>query len=396
DDGTNQVGTLRVTLVGATNAADLFVGGRTSTPGDGGSFGLFYSDAATATGTAIVAGLQENDAMRSNLAVLNAGTEPVTIAIRLRGPMGEDLGTLEDAALPAWGWKQYNRPLLGKATSGRAVVTRVWGTSPFSAYGVLNDSGTSDGSFVPPLVPGVAGPADRMIPVVLDVKGLGASRYATEVTLANLGGSPLVVTLTYSATAQFGGGSGSVPLTLAAGEQKIIPDAISFLRAGGLGIPAGGVNVAGSLLVKAPAGTSPDVLVAGARTFTGSSLRAGTFGVYYPGLTPAESASGSAWVHGLQQNPSMRSNVAFVNVGDAGPVKLRITFFGETGQALANPEEWTLGGGEWKQLGAPLDSRGAATGSAKVERISGTSRFIAYGVLNDAATSDGSYLPMVR
>jgi len=77
-------------------------------------------------------------------------------------------------------------------------------------------------------------------------------------------------------------------------------------------------------------------------------------------------------------------------------VTLRITFFGERGQALANPEEWTLGGGEWKQLGIPLDSRGAAAGSAKVERISGTSRFIAYGVLNDAATSDGSYLPMVR
>ncbi len=92
----------------------------------------------------------------------------------------------------------------------------------------------------------------------------------------------------------------------------------------------------------------------------------------------------------------MRSNVAFVNVGDVGAVTLRVTFFGESGQALANPEEWILGSGEWRQLGLPLDSRGASAGSAKVERISGTSRFIAYGVLNDAATSDGSYLPMAR
>ena len=37
-----------------------------------------------------------------------------------------------------------------------------------------------------------------------------------------------------------------------------------------------------------------------------------------------------------------------------------------------------------------------ACGSAKVERVTGTSRFVAYGVLNDAATSDGSYLPMAR
>jgi PKD repeat protein len=396
DDGTNQVGTLRVTLVGATNAEELFVGGRTSTPGDGGSFGLFYSDAALTSSMAVVAGLQQNAAMRSNLAIVNGGPEPVTLRVKLEGPNGEDLGVLSDWSLPAWGWKQFDRPLEGKAASGRAVVTRLSGTSPFSAYGVLNDSGTSDGSFVPPLVPGVPGGADRMIPVVLDVKGLGTSRYATEVTLANLGSAPLALTLAYSAIAQFGGGSGSVPLTLAAGEQRILPDAISFLRAGGLAIPGGDTNVAGSLLVKAPSGTSPDVLVAGARTFTGSTLRPGTFGVYYPGLTVAESASGTAWVHGLQQNSATRSNVAFVNVGDVDALTLRVTFFGESGQVLANPEEWILGRGEWKQLGLPLDSRGASAGSAKVERITGTSRFIAYGVLNDAATSDGSYLPMAR
>ena len=39
---------------------------------------------------------------------------------------------------------------------------------------------------------------------------------------------------------------------------------------------------------------------------------------------------------------------------------------------------------------------GPSAGSAKIERVTGTSRFVAYGVLNDAATSDGSYLPMAR
>lgn len=395
-DGSNQVGTLRVTLPGATAPAELFVGGRTSTPGDGGSFGLFYSDAATSSSTAIVAGLQENDATRSNLAVVNAGPDPVTLSVRLFGPAGEDLGALEEASLPAWGWKQYNRPLLGKAPSGRALVTRTSGASPFSAYGVLNDAGTSDGSFVPPILPGVPGPADRMVPVVLDVQGLGTSRYATELTLANLGANSLSLSLDYFATAAFGGGSGSVPVTLAAGEQRVIPDAIAFLRGNGLAIPGGGANVAGSLLVKAPQGTSPDALFAGARTFTGSTVRAGTFGVFYPGLTLADAADGAAWVHGLQQNAAMRSNVAFVNSGDSGPVTLRVSFYGEAGQALANPEVWTLAPGEWRQLGLPLQGRGATAGSAKVERISGTSRFVAYGVLNDAATSDGSYLPMTR
>ena len=395
-DGSNQVGTLRVTLPGTADAAALFVGGRTSTPGDGGSFGLFYADAGPSGTTAIVAGLQENAAMRSNLAVVNAGPDPVTLAVRLVGPLGQDLGALEDAVLPAWGWKQYNRPLLGKAESGRAAVSRVSGGAAFSAYGVLNDAGTSDGSYVPPLLPGVSGAADRLVPVVLDVKGLGTSRYATELTLANLGSAPLALQLVYTATAQFGGGSGTVPLALAAGEQRVIPSAIDFLRAGGLAIPSGGANVAGSLLVKAPAGTAATELFAGARTFTGSSVRAGTFGVFYPGLAVAEASNGSAWVHGLQQNDAMRSNLALVNFGDTGPVTLRVTFYDGAGQALANPEEWTLAAGEWRQLGQPLGARGAAAGSAKLERISGSSRFLAYGVLNDAATSDGSYLPTAR
>jgi hypothetical protein len=31
-----------------------------------------------------------------------------------------------------------------------------------------------------------------------------------------------------------------------------------------------------------------------------------------------------------------------------------------------------------------------------VKKLSGASRFVAYGVLNDAVTLDGSYIPMTR
>lgn len=394
DDGSNQIGTLRVTLPGATEPAALFVGGRTSTPGEGGAFGLFYADAVASAGEAIVAGLQQNSAMRSNVAVVNAGPEPVKLRVRLEGASGEDLGVLDEPTLPAWGWKQYDQPLKGRAASGRARVSRLSGSAPFSAYGVLNDAGTSDGSYVPPLLPGAPGAGDRLIPVVLDVKGLGVNRYATEVTLTNLGGAPLATTLVYAAA--LGGGSGEAPVALAGGEQKVIPDVIAFLRGAGLAIPAGGANVAGSLLVRVPSGTSPDLLAAGARVSTRSSVRDGAFGVFYPGLALSEAANGPTWVHGLQQDAKTRSNVALVNFGDAGNVTLRLTFHGANGQALADPEEHTLAPGAWLQRNEPLLARGATAGSVKVERIAGTSRFVAYGVLNDAATSDGSYLPMAR
>ena len=143
-----------------------------------------------------------------------------------------------------------------------------------------------------------------------------------------------------------------MPLTLAAGEQRIIPDAMAFLRAGGLAIPSGGANVAGLAPREGPlrhAARRPSSPAPGVSP--GRPRAPATFGVFYPGLTLAESANGTAWVHGLQQNAAMRSNVAFVNFGDAGAVTLRVTFFGEAGQALASPEERTLAAGEWRQLG---------------------------------------------
>jgi hypothetical protein len=389
NDGSAQVGTLRVLFQGASSVSDVFVGGRTSTPGAGGTFGLFYAAAATSTTTATVFGLQQNAAQRSNLALVNAGPDPITLRVALQGPNGETLSSPADQTLPGYGWTQINQPLLGQASSGRAVITRVSGTSPFSAYGVLNDAVTSDGSFVPPQVPGDATGADRLVPIVLRAAG-----YQSELTLTNLTNQPMVLALAYTGSPQLSAsGSGTVPVTLAAGEQRIESDAMAFLRNLGLVIPTTG-NVGGALLVKAPSGTSASSLAVGARTFT-NAAGGGTFGLFYPGLTLGESATSSAYVNGLQQNGAQRSNLAIVNRGDAGDaITLKVTYYASDGTALANPDTATLAPGEWTQFNQPLASRGATGGYAKVEKLSGSSRFVSYGILNDQHNSDGSYIPM--
>ena len=102
-------------------------------------------------------------------------------------------------------------------------------------------------------------------------------------------------------------------------------------------------------------------------------------------------------MNGLQQNDVQRSNLAVVNRGDAGDsITLRVTYYGADGSVLSNPDTATLAPGEWRQFNRPLASRGAAAGFAKVERLSGSSRWAAYGVLNDQHNSDGSYIPMSR
>jgi PKD repeat protein len=388
-DGT-RIGTLRAIYPGAA-ASEVFIGGRTSTPGAGGTFGLFYTGTATSTTTATIFGLQQNAAQRSNLALVNAGPGPVTLRVALQGPNGEALSGPADQILPGYGWTQLNQPLLGQASSGRAVVTKISGSSPFSAYGVLNDATTSDGSFVPALVPGDATGADRLVPIVLAAAG-----YQSELTLTNFTSQPLTLTLTYTGSPQLSSaGSGSAPLTLQSGQQLIQADAMAFLRTLGLPIPSSG-NVGGALLVKAPGGTPASSLAAGARTFT-NAAGGGTFGLFYPGLTLGESATALAYVNGLQQNAVQRSNLAVVNRGDAADaITLRVTYYGADGAVLADPDTATLAPGEWKQFNQPLAARGASGGFAKVERLSGASRFVAYGILNDQHNSDGSYIPMSR
>lgn len=260
NDGSPQIGTLLCTFAGvpsgsqvfaaAPSADQVFAGVRTFTTdpaGGSGTFGLFTPAAESGEGPVTIFGLQQNASQRSNLAVVNAGASPVTVRVELFGPSGQSLGVLPSQQIAGLGWFQFRQPLLGKASSGRAVVTRVEGNSPISAYGVLNDAVTSDGSYLAPVFPGDASGPGRLVPIVLDVSGIGGARYHTELTLTNFTSSPLSLTLVYTAAAGFGSGSGEVPLTLPAGEQRIVADAIALLR-GTLPIETG-INVGGSLMV---------------------------------------------------------------------------------------------------------------------------------------------------
>jgi hypothetical protein len=200
--------------------------------------------------------------------------------------------------------------------------------------------------------------------------------------------------MTYKASPQLGSGAGSGTgaVTLAPNEQRIAPDALAFLRQAGIAVPSAG-DAGGSLDLKASTGTASS-FAAGARTFIGAH-GGGTFGLFYTGLTLGESATSSATIQGLQQNAEQRSNLAVVNRGDAGDtIVLRVTYYGPDGSQAGAPDTKSLAPGEWAQFNQPLASRGASAGSAKIEKLSGSSRFVTYGVLNDQTNSDGSYIPM--
>lgn len=102
-----------------------------------------------ATSQAWVFGLQETEATRSNLALVNAGALPITLSVLLfDGDTGEIVSNPAPIDLEPGEWRQIDRPLLGagKPTHDYVRVMSLSANGAFLVYGVLNDNGPDDGA----------------------------------------------------------------------------------------------------------------------------------------------------------------------------------------------------------------------------------------------------------
>ncbi len=226
------------------------------------------------------------------------------------------------------------------------------------------------------------------VPVVLSASGRSNSFFTSELALTNRGSQAATLRHTYTAAA--GGGGGTASETLAPGRQKIVPDAIDYLRSLGIpNLPSSG-NRIGTLRVDVSG--SPGV---GVTVRTTTQVSDGRAGLAYPGIAVADGFQQPVYLSGLRQNAQDRSNVAFQNMGtlQEGSITLRTTVFsGNTGVGSQVLPDVTLAPGGFHQYSGLLATAGIAQGYVKVERVSGTAPFYAYGVINDQANSDGSFV----
>jgi hypothetical protein len=144
--------------------------------------------------------------------------------------------------------------------------------------------------------------------------------------------------------------------------------------------------------------------VALARTTTPNTdtNTAGVFGVAYPAAARGGGARASALVPGLARDTSMRSNLAVVHLGGGSEIPLSLSvrlYNATTSEAAGTPITVTLRPGDWTQWSGVFDIAGVPAGTtaayAVITRIAGDDTWLAYGVLNDARTSDGSVLKML-
>lgn len=407
---------------GLKHVDDTYVVARTFTAGaSGGTFGLFYdapSDLDAAEEEAAVYGLRSvPGSARSNLAVVHLpgrSQEPIEVAVQVYSASGAAAGEPLVRTLAPGEWTQWNGVLglagLPDGAFGYAKVRRTAGVGAFAAYGVVNDAKTSDGSYLPAYRPGGLSAARTVVvPVVLDVYGEAGSHYTTEVTLVNDGSIATPVDLVYRPAPGFGeiGGVGVVTVDLAARAQVTIPDVLAYLRTRGMQIPDGTAGPqAGTLTVTfrflADLDAPSTAVLARTTTPNTDAATGGAFGLFYPGVAKGGGARTEALVPGLAQDDAVRSNLAVVNLG--GEAELPITlearlYDADTGAAAGAPLTVSLAPGDWHQWSRVHTLAGAPASvkrfTAVVRRLSGADTFLAYGVLNDAVTSDGSFQAMI-
>jgi len=158
-------------------------------------------------------------------------------------------------------------------------------------------------------------------------------------------------------------------LTLAASEQRVIPNLVQYLRE--QGVPGVGTGTfAGALFASVDSGDLSGLFV-GART--SSPGGGGRYGLFYAGVPHGRAASRSAWVFGLQQTAESRSNLALVNTGetDGSTDVFRIDIYdGATGALVRTLDGEAVGPRRFKQLNTLLRTfaPGTASGYVKVTK----------------------------
>jgi hypothetical protein len=266
-------------------------------------------------------------------------------------------------------------------------------------YLVRNEAGTNDGAVVPFDRPDVmAGRMTRFLPALVSLSSSWGT-YRTEMTLA-WRSAELYPPLSRDFRATFRNASGAwtIPISIPSYHLLEIPDAGAWLAANG--VPIDPTNVDGTLTFTSDReeGAS-DLLVTAIVTARGSGAT-GDYGVSVPVFNEIQWASTEAIVPGLREDPAFRSNVAVANPEPEGgqPVTVSVSLRrASDGDPIGVFPPILLAPGQRFQLNRPLSEVGYSGGAyAVVSRAAGAGRFVAYGVVNDNVTGDGTLFPMTR
>jgi len=394
-------GTLAIRVRSGT-ARDVVVTTRVVGVGEGrGGVGVAVQRAGDGLGPSTVVGwLRETGGDRSNLAVVNLGGETEgDVVLRVTLVSGDSPSRsvpLPDVRLAPGALHQWNRVLATAGMEGGwAWVQRVSGTAPFFSYGVVNDEGTGDGSFVAGFETTGTPARSWVIPAVVE-----SERYATDLVVTNVRNEPRTLSCRLvSETLVPDDRTARFRLEVPPFGQLFLPDLVEELRRRGVaGLPVRGGEVVGALFVEID--DEPwDGLFLGARTSAGKPE--GRYGVFYEAVPADGPARSGALVPAVRQDAAVRTNVAIVNLGDAdASFEIFARDPSDGFRFVGEIRSVTVGPGRWTQVGSVLEAlhTGLSRAIVSVSPTSGWVRFLAYGVTNEGASpgagsDDGTFVP---
>ena len=400
------VGPLAVEFEGLSDDRDAWAAVRVFSPSEGGTAGtsiLGTEPGGLPKETTLLRPVRSpGSRLHLALGVVRDGTD-LSVSVRA------DLGQAPDAPLehpiPAGGFLQVDPDparLLGSLrveSLSLDVLPHHISRNDLLGYFVRNDGATNDGTVVPFEEPDVfTGRRTRFLPAVVGVTS-EHGRYRTELTLGRrerwgLPEKGLLFAVTYRDEK----GTSVFPIAVDLDGIVEVPDAGAWLAANGVPIDPNGF--AGTLTFSSdrPEGAA-DLLVT-AVVQARSSGAAGDYGVSVPVVNEVRWAAESAVVPGLREDAGFRSNLALANPEpDGGPdVILEVTLRqASDGSLIGVLPSVTLPPGRRFQWNRPLKEIGYGGDAwAEVRRVGDSGRFVAYGVVNDNVTSDGTLLPMVE
>jgi hypothetical protein len=226
-------------------------------------------------------------------------------------------------------------------------------------------------------------PRDRDYAIAGIARAPGAedTQWRSTLGLLNTGDMPAEVMVHFVQ----GSGTDTETVTLAPGELQVWQDVVEQL----FGLTG---STSGSIQVE-----SDRPVIVTARTFNQGD--AGTFGQFLPGATPADmlSAGQAGILSQLSNSAAFRTNVGFVNPGDAG-VGVSVQLYDAAGNPIGSPWTGNVGPQAWRQINDVFSATGAGSRDAAyavVEVTSANGSVWAYGSVVDNATGDPTTIPVI-
>jgi 6-phosphogluconolactonase (cycloisomerase 2 family) len=324
----NDFGAIRI----ASTSANIVALGQTSTPGFGGTFGQSVpaarpSDFVTAASPRSIAGVREDAAFRSNLVLNNTTASSLEVDVVLVAADGTTLAS-KRYTLPPLGMTQSTRVVRDLGVSGDVVGARLVLSTPtpggaFAAYVAAIDNATDDPrTLLPrnPLSPDSA--SVWLLPSSAHSPGANSAFYATELTVANAGGTDATFTLKFLGHDQDGTSGVERTFALAAGRSATYPDVLGSVFGQNSGA-YGAIRI------------SSDAASLSVQGQTSTPGFGGTFGQSVPAAAPEDLVTTGAprSLVAVREDDAFRTNLILANATGA-PLDVDVALVADTGATL--------------------------------------------------------------